>query len=194
MSHDRGFLRAVSRKMIELASGEITEYDMNYDEYEKVRTQNKNAEIRAHEKDEKEKKKLERHAKALRVRENSRKGGGAKASDHNKLAFNAHAESGAKTADKSRQKMNEKVADFSVAQVDLDFALDFVIAEKEKRHGQIAIRNLMIDYGDKIISPRDFAIKVGERKHLVGENGAGKSSVIRAILGENPATIGGEIS
>lgn len=194
VSHDRGFLRAVSRKMIELARGEITEYDMNYDEYEKARTQNKDAEIRAHEKGEKEKKKLERHAKALRVRENSRKGGGAKMSDHNKLAFNAHAGAGAKTADKSRQKMNEKLADFSVTSVNLDFSLDFAIAEKEGQHGQISVRNLTIDYGDKTISPRDFAIKVGERKHLVGENGAGKSSVIRAILGENPAIIGGEIS
>lgn len=194
VSHDRSFLRAVSRKIMELAQGEITEYDMDYDYYENVRACNKNAENLAHEKSEKEKKKLERHAKALRVRDNSRKGGGAKMSDNNKLAFNAHAKKGSETADKLRQKMNEKVANFSVVREDLDFALDFEISEKEKQHGQIGVRNLVINYGDKTISPRDFSVAVGERKHLVGENGVGKSSLLRAIFGENSATVSGEIS
>ena len=195
VSHDREFLRKVSRKIIEISRNDgLTEYDMNYDEFEKTRKNLKNSELKNYEQQKKEDKKLKKQMRDLRIRENTNRRGAKKSTDNNKLAFNARAAGGEKAADKTRKNLNKKVAEHDVENFIMDFALDFDIVEKDKKYGRVNVKNLMVKYDDKTIAPKDFAINVGERKRVVGENGVGKSSVITAILGENEFIKSGEIA
>ena len=47
----------------------------------------------------------------------------------------------------------------------------------------IDIKNLSISYDKKVIEEISFLVKPGEMTCLLGENGAGKSSIIKAIAG-----------
>jgi ATPase subunit of ABC transporter with duplicated ATPase domains len=78
-------------------------------------------------------------------------------------------------------------------------------AEAEKsRRSLIRVENLALGYGTlddalagengaKILFENvNFDLKVGEKIEFFGRNGAGKSSLIRAILSENPQNLNGE--
>ena len=66
---------------------------------------------------------------------------------------------------------------------------DFGTAE---RSGDLVVdlHDAVIDRGDFRLGPLDMSVRVGERVHLSGPNGSGKTSLLRALLGELPLTSG----
>lgn len=52
----------------------------------------------------------------------------------------------------------------------------------------VEARKLVIRYGERAVTmPLDFVVRRGERLALTGKNGAGKSSVVRLLMGESIA-------
>jgi len=55
----------------------------------------------------------------------------------------------------------------------------------------VSMQDLDISNGDKVVlSAVDFELAVGEMAYVIGSSGSGKSSLIRTIHGEIPATTG----
>ena len=60
-----------------------------------------------------------------------------------------------------------------------------------KNNRLIDISNLSIFYGEnKVCEDVDFVVENGDRIHLKGPNGCGKSSIIKLILGQNISYVG----
>lgn len=56
---------------------------------------------------------------------------------------------------------------------------------------RLAVRELSVQRGDRVlISSFSFALRAGEGVHLVGANGAGKTSLLRVLAGIAPALSG----
>lgn len=63
----------------------------------------------------------------------------------------------------------------------------------QKRSGDLTaeVKGLSVGYGDTVlIKGLDWTVRRGERWGIVGENGSGKSSLIRTLLGVQPALAG----
>ncbi|QWQ31197.1 ATP-binding cassette domain-containing protein [Candidatus Minimicrobia vallesae] len=193
VSHDRHFLRNAAERIIELTGGKgVNKYNLGYDEYIEARREARQAMTDRYEQYEKEKKRLYRVARDARIRANSAKVSHKKP-DSDKLNDNFRKErassniAGAAGGVESRLRQldePERVED----EIAIKFAFDEV---SSKKHSLISVQSLSISHdGEKMIGPVTFNIRSGDKVLLTGENGAGKTSVIRGIIGDAPVSSG----
>lgn len=84
--------------------------------------------------------------------------------------------------DKAEQAIEEKTKLFK--NIDRTDKI-YITEEKFYQDTLLSVRNLVIYYdGNAICSPITFEISRGDRVLLSGKNGSGKSSIIKAILGQ----------
>ena len=165
ISHDRHFLNQVCTHMADLDYGKISIYPGNYDDFMEASTQAR-----------------ERQANA-----------NAKAKD--RIAdlqnfvrrFSANA-SKAKQAT-SRQKLIEKLKPEDVKPSSRQYPwIRFDYDEKEKLHRQaVEIEKLSFAYPGstrKIFNNFDFTLNAGDRVAVIGENGVGKTTFLKLLMGE----------
>ena len=165
ISHDRHFLNQVCTHMADLDYGKITVYPGNYDDFMEAsamareRQQNANAKAR------------ERIAELQSfVRR-----------------FSANA-SKAKQAT-SRVKLIDKLKPEDVKPSSRQYPwIRFEFDEKEKLHRQaVEIENLTFAYlksARKIVNKLDLTINGGDRLAIIGENGVGKTTLLKLLMGE----------
>lgn len=169
VSHDRMFLDRLCNKIIELESGSATEYSGNYSAYVAARDLARQAQLAAHERQERE---LERQwAYVERFRASANRS----------------------TQAKSRERQLDKI-DIIEAPDAEKRTLKFTFPPC-KRSGRevVHIKNLMHAYGDNILfMDANLQIERGERIALLGPNGSGKSTLLRLIVG-NEQPLDGEV-
>ncbi|MBP8214189.1 MAG: ABC-F family ATPase [Propionivibrio sp.] len=165
ISHDRHFLNQVCTHMADLDYGKITVYPGNYDDFMEAssmaRQQQKNANDRAKE-------------RIAELQDFVRR-------------FSAN-KSKAKQAT-SRVKLIEKLRPEDVKPSSRQYPwIRFEYDEKEKLHRQaVEIEKLTFAYpgGDKkIFNNFDLALNAGDRLAVIGENGVGKSTFLKLLMGE----------
>nr|WP_294250814.1 ABC-F family ATPase [Propionivibrio sp.] len=165
ISHDRHFLNQVCTHMADLDYGKVTVYPGNYDDFMEAssmaRQQQKNANDRAKE-------------RISELQDFVRR-------------FSAN-KSKAKQAT-SRVKLIEKLRPEDVKPSSRQYPwIRFDFDEKDKLHRQAAeVEKLAFAYAGserKIFSGFTFTLNAGDRVAVIGENGVGKSTFLKLMMGE----------
>ena len=165
ISHDRHFLNSVCTHMADLDYGTITIYPGNYDDYMEASTMARERQSSANAR---AKDKIQELQAFVR-------------------RFSAN-KSKAKQAT-SRVKLIEKLRPEDVKPSSRQYPwIRFEYDEKEKLHRQaVEIEKLTFAYpgGDKkIFNNFDLALNAGDRLAVIGENGVGKSTFLKLLMGE----------
>lgn len=159
VTHDRWLLDQVAQRTIEVASGQIYSYDGGYADYLAA--------------------KAERAALAERTERNRQN------FLRTELEWLARQPKARTTKQKARIERAEdaKSAKPQAKEKTAEFSADVVRGGKTV----LELRNLSLKLGDKMLL-RDFtlAMVASDRLGIVGPNGIGKSTLLRAILGELP--------
>lgn len=161
ISHDRAFIDHITNRTIEVTMGKIYDYKANYSHYLQLREERRTHQIKAY--NEQQKFIAETQTFIDRF-----KGTYSKTNQVN-----------------SRERMLEKLQIIEIDEVD-NSALKLRFPPSI-RSGDwpVRVENLSKSYGDKVIfKDANMAIARGQKVSLVGRNGEGKSTMIKAILGE----------
>jgi ATPase subunit of ABC transporter with duplicated ATPase domains len=167
ISHDRHFLSSVCTHMADVDYGNIRVYPGSYDDYMEAstlaKTQQQNANARAKE----------------------------RISDLEDFVrrFRAHKAKARQAT--SRMKMIEKLRPEEVKPSSRQYPfIRFLVDPKEKLH-RIAIEanGLSKGYGKPLFEKLNLSIEAGERVAIIGPNGVGKSTLLRALAKPETGTV-----
>ena len=161
ISHDKAFIDTVTNRTIEVTMGRIYDYKANYTHYLELRKDRRAHQIKAYQ----EQQKFIADTKAF--------------IDRFKGTFS-------KTNQvKDRERMLDKLELIEVDDVDNSaLALKFPPAPRSGDYPVVA-EDLSKSYGDHIVfKDANLSIARGEKVSFVGRNGEGKSTMIKAIMGE----------
>ena len=165
ISHDRHFLNQVCTHMADLDYGKITLYPGNYDDFMEASTQARERQSNANAKAKERIAELQTFVRR----------------------FSANA-SKAKQAT-SRVKLIEKLKPEDVKPSSRQYPwIRFDYDEKDKLHRQaVEVDNISFSYEGserKIFSNLSFTIAAGERIAVIGENGVGKTTLLKLLMNE----------
>lgn len=167
ISHDRYFLDRVVTKIVEIEDGETSFYNGNYSYYVKEKQRRVFEAFEAFKDQQKKIKAMEKAIKQLRQ--------WAIQADNEK--FFKRAESMQKRLDKM-DKVDKPLID--QPKIKLDFA-------EADRSGKdvVSIKGIYKSFEEKrVLENLYLDIRYGESTALIGDNGSGKSTIIKSILGE----------
>ncbi len=161
ISHDRKFLDNVTNRTVEIMLGHIHDYKVPYSKYLELRKERIAQQKAAYENQQRMIEKTEDFIERFRY----------KPTKSNQV--------------QSRVKQLEKLE-----RIEVDLEDKSTLAVKfppAPRSGDIAYKavDLTLGYGDKVVfSGADIEVKRGEKVALVGRNGEGKTTLMRAVMGE----------
>ncbi len=160
ITHDRAFLQRLATRIVEIDRGRLTSWPGDYDNF--LRRKEKSLEDEAVADDKFDKKLAEEEVwvrqgiKARRTRNEGR----------------------VRALLKMREEREDRVAKESKARIHIEEA-------EQSGRKVIRARNISYSYGDeKVISDFDIKIMRGDRIGLIGNNGVGKTTLLRLLLGE----------
>lgn len=168
VSHDRYFIDTISNKIIEIENGRSTIYNCHYEEYSiKKRTQ-RAIDLKHYINQQKEIKRIQESIDTLK-------------------SFNR--EKSIKRAE-SKEKQLAKIE-----RIDKPENLPSAITVQfhpavESGYDVLRVDDLSMRYDDIVFEHCCLDIKKGERVAIVGENGVGKTTLFKAIVGQLPITRG----
>ena len=169
VSHDRRFLNRVCTKILELEFGRLTEYPGNYAAYRTQKAERLLSAVRAYEK---QREHIEKTQDFIR---------------RNIAGQKTKQARGRRTHLEKLDRLENPVED--ATEVAFHFAPD-------RKGGRSFLRARHLDAGYEpgvpIVRGADFELLRGERMAILGENGTGKTTLLRTLAGRLPA-LGGEV-
>ncbi|MDE5849283.1 MAG: ABC-F family ATP-binding cassette domain-containing protein [Muribaculaceae bacterium] len=161
VSHDRAFLDNVTRRTIEISCGKAYDYKVSYTPYTELRKERVEQQMRAYENQQKQIADIKAFIERFRYQATK--------------AIQVQ----------SRIKQLEKIVPIEVDEVDnTRLRLKFPPAPRSGDFPLI-LEDVGKAYGDhRVFDHADFRIRRGEKVAFVGKNGEGKSTLVKAIMGE----------
>ena len=161
VSHDRAFIDNTTTRTIEIELGHIYDYKTNYSHYVELREERLRQQMRAYENQQKMIRDTEDFIERFRY----------KATKSVQV--------------QSRIKQLEKVERVEIDERDRSaFHFRFIPAQPSSSYPLI-VDDLAKAYGDhRVFSGATYTIERGEKVAFVGKNGAGKSTMVKCIMGE----------
>ena len=161
ISHDRAFVDNITNRTIEVTMGKIYDYKANYTHYLQLREERRAHQIKAYQ--EQQKMIADNMAFIERFK--------GTYSKTNQVS--------------SRERMLEKLEIIEVDEIDTSaLKLSFPPAPRSGDY-PVSVDAVSKSYGDKqVFKQANMSIARGEKVAFVGRNGEGKSTMIKAILGE----------
>lgn len=162
VSHDRAFINNVTNRTIEITCHRINDYKVKYDDYIQLRDERREQQIRAYENQQKEIAEIKQFIETFRY----------KPTKSNQV--------------QSRIKMLEKIVPIEIDEIDTSaLRLKFPPC---LRSGDFPIicDEVSKSYTHTVFSHVNLSIKRGEKVAFVGNNGEGKSTLVKCIMNEIP--------
>ena len=161
ISHDRAFVDNITNRTIEVTMGRIYDYKAKYSDYLVLREDRRMHQQKAYEEQQ-------------------------KFIAENKAFIERFRGTFSKTEQvQSRVRMLEKLEIIEVDEVDTSaLRLKFPPAARSGQY-PVVVENMSKSYGDHVVfKDANMVIERGQKVALVGKNGEGKSTMIKAIMGE----------
>jgi len=161
ISHDRAFIDNITNRTIEVTMGRIYDYKANYSHYLQLREERRTAQIKAF----KEQQKVIAESQLFIERF---RGTYSKANQVNSV-----------------ERMLEKMSIIEIDEVDTStLKLKFPPAPRSGDY-PVIVQNLTKNYNELVVfKDAGMSIERGQKVAFVGRNGEGKSTMIKAIMGE----------
>ena len=165
VSHDRYFLDKVVRRVVEIQEGKAEFYSGNYSFYAVEKERRYEEKLRQYEKEQAKIQQLEKAAEQLRIWAYS---------GNDKIFKRAQ----------SMEKRIERIRQTDKPKKDRKMAVRF--GEREFRGDEVlSIKHLSKAFGERtLFGDVNLEVEGGERIALLGDNGTGKSTLIKIIMGE----------
>lgn len=197
ISHDRYFLDETVDRILEIEDGMVTSYKGNYTYYRDEKKRRYETQLNAYMTQEKYKQRIEQDIDTLKTwSDKSHRGARKKAEKAGRLkGGKEHYRVKAKKKDKavkSKLKRLEKIKIEGVQKPKEEKEINFAFNHVEKK-GRRAIEAINITkvYGDRVLFRNSsFYIQRGDRIGLIGVNGCGKTTLLKAIMGEKSMDAG----
>ena len=195
ISHDRRFLRNASSRIVELLGGEkgIIQYGLGYDEYVISREKARKASAKRYDQYETERKRLRKAAIKASGRSDSTSGQRSR-SDNDKLSSNFRGEKASSRHARQAQGIISRLERLEPPErQENEIALLFSLNEVDrKKITLLTIDGLTVKYenSDKVYGPLSLNLLSGDRVAITGNNGVGKTTLLKAIVGEQPVYSG----
>ena len=163
VSHDRAFINNVTSRTIEITCGRINDYKVKYDQYMVLRAERREQQLRAYENQQKEIQETKDFIERFRY----------KPTKSNQV--------------QSRMKALEKMVLIEVDEIDTSrLHLKFPPCLRSGDYPLIC-KEVGKRYGEhQVFSDVNLTIKRGEKVAFVGNNGEGKSTLVKCIMNEIP--------
>ena len=164
ISHDRHFLNQVCTHMADLDYGKITVYPGNYDDF------------------------MEASAQARATQSNANAKAKERIADLQTFVrrFSANASKARQATSRARQIEKIKIEDIKPSSRQYPW-IGFDYSDKEKLH-RLAVETDKLNFayvpGTPVIRNFSAAIEAGEKVAIIGENGVGKTTLLRLLAGE----------
>ena len=165
VSHDRYFLDKVVDRVIEISEGKAEFYSGNYSFYAVEKERRYEEKLKQYEKEQAKIQQLEKAAEQLRI----------------------WAYSGNDKTFKRAQSMEKRIEKMRVTdRPKKERKMEVRFGEREFRGDEVmTIKNLKKSFGDRsLFTDVNLEVAGGERIALLGDNGTGKSTLIKIIMGE----------
>lgn len=163
VSHDRRFLDNTTTRTVEISTGKAFDYKTNYSHYEQLRQERYEQQLRAYENQQKMIQETEDFIERFRY----------KATKAVQV--------------QSRIKQLEKIERIEVEELDrrkIHFRFPMTVVSGTY---PLIVKELSVSYGDhNVLHDIDLTIERGDKIALVGKNGSGKTTFVRAVMGELP--------
>jgi len=161
ISHDKAFIDNITNRTVELTMGRIYDYKANYSHYLELRSDRRDHQLKAWKEQQKVIKESERFIERFK----------GTYSKTNQVS--------------SVEKMLEKMELIEVDEVDTSaIKLRFPACNRSGDY-PVTVRELSKSYGNHIVfQDANMSIERGEKVSFVGRNGEGKSTLIKALMGE----------
>lgn len=168
VSHDRMFLDKIVNKVYEIEYASITEYKGNYSAFEKQKKERYEKQLKDYEYQQKEIKRLKAIADQFRYKPTK-----------------------AKMALSKLKKIEQMTIIEEPNQYDLKtFHTNFDV-KTESGNLVVSAKNLQIGYGEELLAEVSFNLYKGQKLAIIGENGKGKSTLLKTLMGFIPK-LGGD--
>lgn len=161
ISHDKAFIDNITNRTVEVTMGKIYDYKANYSHYLELRKERRAHQLKAYKEQQKFIEESKRFIERFR-------GTYSKSNQVN-----------------SRERMLEKLEIIEIDEVDNSaLKLSFPPCNRSGDY-PVIIKQLSKSYDDHIVfKDANMTIERGEKVSFVGRNGEGKSTMIKAIMGE----------
>ncbi|KXN98461.1 glycosyl transferase family 2 [Aequorivita aquimaris] len=161
ISHDRKFIDNITNRTIEVTMGRIYDYKANYSHYLQLRADRRAHQIKAYEEQQKFIAETQQFIERF-------KGTYSKTNQVN-----------------SRERMLEKLQIIEIDEIDTSaLALRFPPAQRSGDY-PVLVEGMTKKYGEHVVfKDASMSIARGQKVSFVGRNGEGKSTMIKAIMGE----------
>ncbi|HVD98716.1 MAG TPA: ABC-F family ATP-binding cassette domain-containing protein [Cytophagaceae bacterium] len=161
ISHDKAFVDNITNRTIEVTMGKIYDYKVNYSQYLQLRKERREQQQRAYDDQQKEIADIVEFIERF------------KGTYSKTLQV------------QSRVKMLDKIERLTVDEVDTSsLNLKFPPAPRSGNY-PVIVENMTKKYGDHVVfKDASISIERGQKIAFVGKNGEGKSTLIKAIMGE----------
>ncbi len=166
ISHDRHFLNSVCTHMADLDYGEIRLFPGNYDEYMTASTQ----------------------ARERLVSDNAKKKAQIAELRTFVSRFSANASKSKQATSRAKQIDKIKLDDIKPSSRQTPF-IRFEQTKKLHRNA-LELTGLKKSYEKELFNGLDLMVEVGERIAVIGENGLGKTTLLKCLVGDTDLTAG----
>ncbi len=162
ISHDRHFLNQVCTHVADMDYGKLTVYPGNYDDYMEASTQ----------------------ARAQQAADNARAKERVAELQEFVRRFSANASKARQATSRAKQIEKIKIEEFKPSSRQYPF-IRIEYDDREKLHRQaVEVKGLSKGYGRPLFNNLDLQIEAGERIAIIGENGIGKTTLLRCLAND----------